>query len=208
MIISFGFKQNTVDKCIYQKISGSKFILLVLYVNDILLLSSDIGLLHETKRFLSNNFEMKDLGNASFMLGIQIYRNRSHGILSLSQKTYIYKVLSRFHMKDCAPRDMPIAKGDKFHFLQCPRIEIANKEMENIPYASTIGSLMYAQVCKRLDVACIVGMLSRYLSNLGMVHWKATKWVMWYSQRTKDFMLTYQRSKSFRDHRVFRLRLC
>ncbi|KAL6347340.1 hypothetical protein AAG906_016797 [Vitis piasezkii] len=47
-------------------------------------------------------------------------------------------VLSRFDMKDCAPRDMPIAKGDKFHLLQCPRNEIENKEMENIPYASAI----------------------------------------------------------------------
>ena len=184
MIISFGFKENTVDKCIYHKISGSKFILLVLYVNDILLLSSDICLLHETKRFLSNNFEMKDLGNASFMLGIQIYQNRFHGILSLSQKAYIYKVLSRFDMKDCAPRDMPIAKGDKFYLLQCPRNEIKNKEMENIPYASAIRSLMYAQFCKCSNVAYIVGMLCRYLSNLGMVHWEGNKMV--YAVFTKN----------------------
>ena len=86
MIISFGFKEKTVDQCIYQKISESKFILLVLYVNDILLANKNIGILHETKRFLSNNFEMKDLGNASFMLGIQIYRDYSRGILGLSQK--------------------------------------------------------------------------------------------------------------------------
>ena len=70
MITFFGFKENTVDQCIYQKINGSKFILLVLYVDDILLASNDIGLLHETKRFLSNNFEMKDLVNASFVLSI------------------------------------------------------------------------------------------------------------------------------------------
>ena len=73
MITSFGFKEKTIDQCIYHKINGSKFILLVLYVDNIMLASSDIGLLHETKRFLSNNFEMKDIGNASFMLGIQIY---------------------------------------------------------------------------------------------------------------------------------------
>ena len=70
VITSFGFKENTIDQCIYHKISGSKFILLVLYVDDILLASNNIGLLHETKIFLSKNFEMKDLGNASFMLGI------------------------------------------------------------------------------------------------------------------------------------------
>ena len=70
MITFFGFKENTIDQCIYQNISGSKFILLALYVDNILLARSDIDLLNETKRFLSNNFEMKDLGNASFVLDI------------------------------------------------------------------------------------------------------------------------------------------
>ena len=59
----------------------SKFIFLILYVNDILLASSDISLLHETKKFLSNNFEMKDLRYAYFVLGIQILQDRSQGIL-------------------------------------------------------------------------------------------------------------------------------
>ena len=67
MITSFGFKENTVDQCIYLKFSGRKFIILVLYVDDILLASSDVGLLHETKRFLSSKFDMKDLGDASFV---------------------------------------------------------------------------------------------------------------------------------------------
>ena len=64
MIISFGFERNLVDDCIYHKFCGSKYIFLVLYVDDILLASSDIGLLHETKKFLAKNFKMKDLGEA------------------------------------------------------------------------------------------------------------------------------------------------
>ena len=66
--------------------------------------------------------------------------------------------------------------------------------MQQIPYASAIGSLIYAQVCTRLDIAYIVGMLGRYLSNLGKDHWIASKRVMRYLQRTKDYMLTYQKS--------------
>ena len=66
--------------------------------------------------------------------------------------------------------------------------------MQKIPYASVVGSLMYAQVCTRPDIAYIVGMLGRYLSNQGLDHWKAAKRVMWYLQRTKDFMLTYRKS--------------
>ena len=100
VITSFGFKENTVDQCIYLKFSGSKFIILVLYVDDILFASSDVGLLHETKQFMSSKFDMKDLGDASFVLGIQIYRDRPRGILGLSQKAYIDKVLSRFGMSN------------------------------------------------------------------------------------------------------------
>ena len=61
-ITSFGFKENTVDRCIYLKVSGSKIIFLILYVDDILLATNDLGLLYETKNFLSKNFEMKDMG--------------------------------------------------------------------------------------------------------------------------------------------------
>ena len=121
-----------------------------------------IGLLHETKRFLSKQFEMKDLGDTSFVLGIQIYQDRSRGILGLSQKRYMDKVLKRFGMQDCKPGDTSMSKGDKFSLCQCPKNDLETKEMQKIPYASAVGSLMYAQVCTRLDIVYIVGMLGRY----------------------------------------------
>ncbi|KAL3752114.1 hypothetical protein ACJRO7_012865 [Eucalyptus globulus] len=64
--------------------------------------------------------------------------------------------------------------------------------MKNIPYASTVGSLMYAQVCTRPDIAFAVGMLGRYQSNPGMDHWRAAKKVMRYLQGTKGHMLMYR----------------
>ena len=178
----------------YHKFSGSKFIFLVLYVDDILLATNDSGLLHDTKSFLSKKFEMKDLGEASFVLGIQIHRDRSRGTLGLSQKGYIEKVLQRFGMQNCKPGDTPVAKGDKFSLSQCPKTDLEIQEMEKIPYAWAVGSLMYAQVCIRPDIAFIVGMLGRYLSNPGMDHWRAAKRVLRYLQRTKDYMLTYRKS--------------
>ena len=66
--------------------------------------------------------------------------------------------------------------------------------MITIPYSSLVGSLMYAQVCTRPDIAFVVGMLGRYLSNPGSQHWKAAKKVLMYLQGTKDLMLTYQRT--------------
>jgi len=143
---------------------------LVLYVDDILLATNDIGMLHETKRFPSRNFEMKDLGDASFVLGIQIHQDQSRGILGLSQRIYIKKVLKRFDMQKCKSEDTPVAKGDKFSLKQCPKGNLKIQEMQKIPYASAVGSLMYAQVCMRLDIAYKVGVLDRYLSNPGMNH--------------------------------------
>ena len=182
-----------VDDCIYHKFSGSKHIYLVLYVDDILLATNYIGMLHGTKRFLSKKFEMKDLGDASLVLGIQIHRDRSRGILGLSQESYIEKILKRFGMHDCKPGDTPVAKGDKFSVSQCPKNNFEIQKMQHIPYASVIGSLMYAQVCTRPDIVYIVGMLGRDLSNPGKDHWIAAKRVIRYLYRTKDYMLTYRK---------------
>ena len=87
-----------MDQCIYHKVNGSKIIFLVLYLDDILLASNDLGLLHEVKRFLSQQFDMKDMGETSYAIGINIERDRSQWILGLSQETYINKVLERFHI--------------------------------------------------------------------------------------------------------------
>ncbi|RVW22514.1 Retrovirus-related Pol polyprotein from transposon TNT 1-94 [Vitis vinifera] len=117
VISSFGFIENVMDQCIY----------------------------HKVKRFLSQQFDMKDMGEASYVIGIKIERDRSQWILGLSQETYINKMLERFCMKDCSPDIAPIVKGDRFSLNQCPSNDLEKKEMKNIPYAFAVGSLMYAQ---------------------------------------------------------------
>ncbi|GKC82241.1 retrovirus-related pol polyprotein from transposon TNT 1-94, partial [Tanacetum coccineum] len=98
----FQFKKNAVDQCIYLKLSGSKLVILVLYVDDIILASNDLNMLYETKMFLSENFEMKDLRKASYVIGIEIYRDRSRGIL-VSQRAYIDKIFKKYSMQNCSP---------------------------------------------------------------------------------------------------------
>jgi len=104
---------------VYHKFSGSKYTFLVLYADDILLASNDIGFLQETKRFLKKNYEIKDLRKASFVLGIKILRDHSQGIVRLSQENYIDMVLDRFNMKDSKPGDTQIANVDKSNLKQC-----------------------------------------------------------------------------------------
>ena len=196
VIRKFGFTENKRDDCIYIKIKGSKFIILVLYVDDILLASSNKNMLQETKGFLSSNFDMQDLGEASYVLGIDIHRDRSKGFLGLSQTQYIKKVLEKYNMSECSPTAAPIVNGDKFGDYQCPKTKMQSDRMKCIPYASAVGSLMYAQVCTHPDLAYITGMLDRFQSNPGTDHWKAVKKVLHYLQGTKHYELMYKKYDS------------
>jgi hypothetical protein len=123
---------------------------------------------------------MKDLGEVSYVLGLKIHRDQNKGILGLSQQAYIDKILKRYGMKNYKPGNILVAKGDKFSLDQCPKIKLEKLEMHQIPYASLIGSLMYAQVCTRPDITYITGMLGRFLSNSGLNQWKAAKRVLRY----------------------------
>lgn len=91
-------------------------------MDDNLSASSDLDMLYETKCFLSYNFEMKDLGEASYVIGVKIYRDRSRGILGLSQKANTEKMLKRYIIQNCSLSAAPIVKGDKFSRFQCPKI--------------------------------------------------------------------------------------
>ena len=148
--------------------------------------SNDVAMLHDVKKCPSNKFEMKDMVEASYVIGIEIFHDRSQGLLGLSQKGYTNKVLKRFKLEKCSTRIVPIQKGDKFSQMQCPRNDLEQKKMESIPYPSVVGSLMFAQTCTRPNISFVVGMLGRYQSNPGIEHWKAAKKVIRYLQDTKD----------------------
>src|SRR5688572_22945189 len=179
-----------------QSSKNGKYIFLILYVDDILLARSDISLLLETKKFLSSNFDMKDLGEATYVLGIEIHRDRLNGILGLSQRAYLEKVLKKYNMHASKATPAPIVKGDSFGNFQCSRNQYEIDQMKAVPYASAVGSLQYAQVCTRPDLAFVTGVLGRYQSNPGVEHWKMVKKALRYAQGTKELMLTYKRSDS------------
>jgi hypothetical protein len=138
------------------------FIILVMHVNDILLANNDKNLLFKTKRFLLFNFDTKDVGDASYVLGIEIHRDRTKGVVGLSQKAYIEKVLKKYNMHECSTTPIPFTKGDKLGTFQSPRNQLEMNEMKSIPYASAVGSIVYAQFCTRSDLVFVIGLLSRF----------------------------------------------
>ena len=119
-IKEFGFIKNEDEPCVYKKISGSVTIFLILYVDDILLIGNDIPTLQNVKTWLGKCFSMKDLGEAAYILGIKIYRDRSKRLIGLSQSAYIDKVLKRFSMQDSKRGFLPISHGMKLGKAQCP----------------------------------------------------------------------------------------
>ena len=101
-------------------------------------------------------------------------------------------------MKNCSPGVSPIVKGDRFNLDQCPKNDLEREQMKNIPYASVVRSLMYAQICTRPDIAFTAGMLRRYQSNPCMDHWKAANKVIRYLQETKDYKLMYRQTSNLK----------
>ncbi|GKD22891.1 retrotransposon protein, putative, ty1-copia subclass [Tanacetum coccineum] len=99
-IKEFGFIQNTKEPCVYIRTDRKKVVFLILYVDDILMMGNDILMLEGVKTWLKRCFAMKDLGEATYILGIKIYRDRSKRILGLCQSTYIDKILKRFKMEN------------------------------------------------------------------------------------------------------------
>ena len=134
---------------------------------------------------------MKDLGEAAYILGIKIYRDRSRRLIALSQSTYLEKVLKRFRMDQSKKGFLPVQKGKPLSLTQCPATVKEKEEMSNIPYASAIGSIMYAMLSTRPDVALALSLTSRFQSNPGMSHWTAVKNILKYLRRTKDMFLVY-----------------
>jgi hypothetical protein len=93
---------NEADKCVYYRYGGGNGVILCLYVDDILIFGNNIDVIKEVKDFLSNNFEMKDLGEADVILNIKLLREEGNGGVTLVESHYVENVLSRFGYSDCA----------------------------------------------------------------------------------------------------------
>ena len=107
---------------------------LILYVDDILLIGNDIPMLKQAKSSLKKVFSMKDLGEAVYILGIKIYRDRSNRLIGLSQSTYIDKVLNRFSMQDSKKGFLPMSHGIQLSKTQCPSTTDERSLMNGKPY--------------------------------------------------------------------------
>lgn len=189
---SNGYQRTFADPCVYfKKFPEGNFIILLLYVDDMLIVGQDAKMINNLKMELSKSFDMKDLGPAKQILGMEIARDRKSRKMWLSQEKYIERVLERFNMNHAKPVSTPLASQFNLSKRDCPKTEKEKASMSFIPYSSAVGSLMYAMVCTRPDIAQAVGLVSRYLSNPGKAHWNAVKWIFRYLRGTSKLSLCY-----------------
>lgn len=126
---------------------------------------------------------MKDMSEASYVIGVKIYRADLQTFWSVS-RTYINKVLERFRKKDCSPIIAPLVSGERFNLNRCPKNEIESEQMQNIPYGfccrkPNVSSFLH----KKAKIAFVLRMLGGYQSNLGMDHRRAAKEITFKGQK-------------------------
>ena len=165
----------------YNKLPTGEYIYLLLYVDDMLITSKSRSAIDTLKKDLSSEFEMKDLGEAKKVLGMEITRDRRSGRVSLTQKGYLQKVLQRFNIgKDTKSVSTPLTSHFMLSAMMSPKNVEERDYMTHVLYASAVGSLMYAMVCTRPDLSQAVSMVSRYMHDPGQGHWEAVKWILQY----------------------------
>jgi hypothetical protein len=157
---------NETDKCEYYRFGGSEGVLLYLYVDDILIFGKNLNVIKKVKEFLSQSFEMKDLGEADVILNIKLAKDGKGGVI-LSQSHYVEKVLSHFGYSNCKPVSTS---------YEASIILRKNKRImrDQLRYSQIIGSLMYLANATRPDISFAVSKLSPFVSNPGDDHWKCT----------------------------------
>jgi len=194
-MVSKGFSRTDSDPCLYTKSVDGEEILVAIFVDDLIIAGSNLDIIQEFKDDISKRFNMKDLGELTFILGMSVRRDWEAGTIHLFQSKYIVDVLSRFGMETCTSRSLPMDPGCKLTKAMSPKTAEEWEEAEQYPYREVAGSLMYLMVSTRPDIAFAVSCLSKYMNCHGKGHHTAADHLLRYLKGTVDIGLTYGVSK-------------
>jgi hypothetical protein len=183
---SIQFMKNEADLSLYvAQVRDVKFFIVV-YVDDLILVCNDQNKLLQMKEELSQKFEMKDLGELHFFLGMEVERNHDERLLRINQIKYLKEILKHFRMEECKPIGVPLDPKVKLQ-----RNANGNDESKGFSYQQAVGSLMYAMLCTRPGLAYSISVLSQHMANPNMEHWMAVKQIFRYLQGTLQMKLQF-----------------
>lgn len=190
LLVSLGFHRSEADHCLFHRLSkDGTIVLIIVYVDDFLIASNNATAIVNVKQDCAIRYNLTDMGDASFIVGIQIERNRFQRTIRLNQTSYIHSIIAKFGMDNCAAVSTPVALGVKLTKDQCPTSEDDILEMRGVPYLQLLGSIAYAAIGTRPDLAYAIGVLSQFGANPGSAHWTALKRLIRYLKGTADLGL-------------------
>jgi hypothetical protein len=159
-VTSTGFVVNEADTCVYYRFGGDG-VVLCLYVDDILIFGTNINAINKVKSFLSQHFDMNDLGESDAILNIKLIKDESG--ITLKQSHYVETILSHFGYSDYKPSPTPYDPSLKLR-------KNRGKGIDQLRYSQIIGSLMYLAGATRPYISFATSKLSRFTSNPGNAH--------------------------------------
>lgn len=184
----FGLLPTNADSCIYKAKKNGSIMIVMTYVDDMLIASDNEAWMKSLKMELMKDFKIRDLGLASYCLGIQIQQKEEE--IKLTQESYINEVLVQFGMSEAKPVTTPMDPGT----LLIKKSKDGDNIRTNQPYRELIGSLMYIAIGTRPDIAHSVSVLSQFNDCFDNTHWSAAKKVLRYLKGTSDIGLIFKRS--------------
>ena len=161
------------------------------FTDDITIASPFTASADQVVAKLSEHFKLRDLGPTSWLLGIEITRDRPNRRISLSQRQYIIDMLDTYGFADCSSVLTPMIPNTHLSAADCPNIPQDRADMQQYPYINAVGALMYLATSTRPDIAYTVSKLACFNSNPGKAHWAAVKHLFRYLKGTMDLKLTY-----------------
>ncbi|KAG2880370.1 Retrovirus-related Pol polyprotein from transposon TNT 1-94 [Phytophthora cactorum] len=166
MFMRIGFRSCGADQIVYVKGKKDKYVYVCLYVDDMVIAAKNTTEINEVKTALKSAFKMKELGEAKFILGMEIDHNRTAGSLMIKQTRYVDDVVKRFNQEHSKTVVNPCETGMKLSKLQSPATNAERDDMRSKPYRSLIGTR-------------------------GQQHWKAAIRVLRYLKSTKEYGIIY-----------------
>ena len=185
------FTQTASDPCIYYQKVGKDIMFIGVYVDDIILAAKNEKQLKQVKEDLSNKFDIKDLRELKYFLGIKVEQNKESGSIWIGQPAYTENILKRLGMQDSKPTSTPAEVSSKLKPAPSQAEPVNQTE-----YQSAVGSLMYLAVSTRLDIAFSVNNLARFNSNPQKEYWTALKQILKYLKGTTNIGILYKQDGS------------
>ena len=129
--------------------------------------------IQKRKDEMGKEWEIKDVGENEYFLGMRVQQNIDQGMIRLTQRSYWEHVLNRFGLTEITPRHTPLPVGIVLDDNMSPKTDSEKKEMGDKPYQPVLGSVMWGQLATRPDLSFAVSLLSRFQANPGIDHWKS-----------------------------------